>query len=180
MRIIAGTAKGRTILGPRGSGTRPMTDRAREALFSSLGPRVPGARVLDLFAGSGSLGLEALSRGAASAVLVERDGEALRVLSRNVARVGLGGEVRREDVNRYLDRCTIRFDLVFVDPPYALSLASVEEVLRKIAPLLDEGAPMVVHRRVGEDPPAVPGGLQRVAERTYGDSRLWTYEKEDM
>jgi 16S rRNA (guanine966-N2)-methyltransferase len=136
--------------------------------------------VLDLFAGSGSLGLESLSRGAATAVFVERGREALEVLSRNLARVGLGGEIRREDVGRYLDRCRDRFDLVFVDPPYALSLASVEEVLRKIALLLDEGATMVVHRRVGEDPPAVPAGLRRVAERTYGDSRLWTYEKEDM
>jgi 16S rRNA (guanine966-N2)-methyltransferase len=157
-----------------------MTDRAREALFSSLGSRVPGARVLDLFAGSGSLGLEALSRGAVSVEFVERGREALAALTRNVAGVGLGGEVRRTDVDRYLDRCDGRFDLVFIDPPYALSLASVEEVLRKIAPLLDVGATMVVHRRVGEGPPEVPDGLGLVAERTYGDSRLWTYEKEDM
>jgi 16S rRNA (guanine966-N2)-methyltransferase len=157
-----------------------MTDRAREALFSSLGAKVPGARVLDLYAGSGSLGLEALSRGAASVVFVEQGRDALAVLTRNVAGVGLGGEVRRSDVNRFLDRCDDRFDLVFVDPPYALSLASVEEVLGKTAPLLDVGATMVVHRRVGEGPPKVPGGLRVVAERTYGDSRLWTYEKEDM
>lgn len=180
MRIIAGSAKGRTLVGPRGSGTRPMTDRAREALFSSLGSRVPGARVLDLFAGSGSLGLEALSRGAVSVVFVERGREAQTALTRNVAAVGLGGEVRRSDVDRYLDRCRGRFDLVFVDPPYSLSLASVEDVLQKTAPLLAAGATMVLHRRAGEDPPEVSGGLHLVAGRTYGDSRLWTYEKEDM
>ena len=135
MRIIAGAAKGRKIVGPKGSGTRPMTDRAWEALFSSLGLKVSGARVLDLYAGSGSLGLESLSRGAASAVFVERGREALDALRRNVARLGLGGEVRREDVEGYLDRCRTRFDLVFVDPPYSLSLASVEEVLRKTAPM---------------------------------------------
>jgi 16S rRNA (guanine966-N2)-methyltransferase len=179
MRIIAGTAKGRTIAGPRGSGTRPMTDRAREALFSSLGTKVHDARVLDLYAGSGSLGLESLSRGAASVVFVERGKEAIGTLQRNIARVGLGGEVRKEDVHRYLDRCRSNYDLVFVDPPYALSLASVEEVLRKLVPRLTEGATIVVHRRADERAPEVSNVLHRVAERTYGDSRLWTYEKED-
>ncbi len=179
MRIIAGSAKGRTILGPKGSGTRPMTDRAREALFSSLGSRVSDARVLDLYAGSGSLGLEALSRGAQAAVFVEKAGAALTALRRNVDAVGLGGEVVGSDVPRFLDRCRASFNLAFVDPPYALSLASVQEVLSKLEPLLDADATVVVHRRVGEDPPAGPDGLKLVGERTYGDSRLWTYEKEE-
>ena len=179
MRIIAGMAKGRTIVGPRGSGTRPMTDHAREALFSSLGPAVLGARIIDLYAGSGSLGLEALSRGAESAVFVEQGREALIALRRNITKVALGGVVRNDDVNRFLDRCSSSFDLAFVDPPYALSLASVEEVLAKLERLLDGDAKLVVHRRAGEVAPEVPDRLTLVGEKTYGDSRLWTYQKED-
>ena len=180
MRIIAGTAKGRTVLGPKGLETRPMTGRAREALFSALAGRVPDARVLDLYAGSGSLGLEALSRGARSAVFVEMDRQALIVLRKNVATIGLGGEVVAADVDRYLDRCVLQFDLAFVDPPYALSLASVQEVLCKLEPLLDGNASVVVHRRAGEKPPEGSGSLHLERERTYGDNRLWTYLKEEM
>lgn len=179
MRIIAGSAKGRNLVGPKGLGTRPMTGRAREALFSILADRVPGARVLDLYAGSGSLGLEALSRGAQSAVFVEKDRQALSALHRNVATIDLGGEVIGGDVGRYLDRCRATFDLVFVDPPYALSLASVQEVLSKLEPLLDADASVVVHRRAGEDPPTGPGRLKLAGERIYGDSQLWTYRKEE-
>ena len=179
MRIIAGSAKGRILVGPKGHGTRPMTGRAREALFSSLADRVREARVLDLFAGSGSLGLEALSRGAQSVAFVEKDRQALIALRRNAAKVNLGGDVIAGDVGRYLDRCTSTFDLVFVDPPYALSLASVEEVLSKLEPLLDADASVVVHRRAGEDPPSGHRRLNLAAERTYGDSRLWTYRKEE-
>ncbi|MGZ8785957.1 MAG: 16S rRNA (guanine(966)-N(2))-methyltransferase RsmD [Acidimicrobiia bacterium] len=179
MRIIAGSAKGRTVVAPRGLATRPMTDRAREALFSSLADRVLHARVLDLFAGTGSLGLEALSRGAQSAVFVEKDGQALVALRRNVATINVGGEVVGGDVSRYLDHCSSIFDLVFVDPPYALSLASVEEVLRKLGPLLDVNASVVVHRRAGENPPGGIGDVHLVSERRYGDSRLWTYRKEE-
>lgn len=156
-----------------------MTDRAREALFSSLGPSVFDARVLDLYAGSGSLGLESLSRGARSVIFVEQGHDALIALRRNVTNVGLGGEVRRSDVGRFLDHCTSSFDLVFVDPPYALSLASVQEVLSKLEPLLDTDASVIVHRRAGEDPPTGDGRLKLAGERTYGDSRLWTYRKEE-
>ncbi len=156
-----------------------MTDRAREALFSSLGYRVEDARVLDLYAGSGSLGLEALSRGALSVVFVEKDRRALGTLRRNVATIDLGGNVIGTGVDRYLDRCGSTFNLAFVDPPYALSLASVQEVLSKLEPLLDADATVVVHRRVGEDMPAVPDTLTLVGARTHGDSRLWTYRKEE-
>jgi 16S rRNA (guanine966-N2)-methyltransferase len=156
-----------------------MTDRAREALFSSLGQRTQGARVLDLYAGSGSLGLEALSRGAHSVVFVEKARQALVALRRNAAAVGLGGEVFSTDVEGFLAHCRLSFDLVFVDPPYALSLASVQEVLSKIDPLLDTDATVVVHRRVGENPPTAGKRLTLVGERVYGDSRLWTYRKEE-
>lgn len=178
MRIIAGTHKGQRLAAPRGGDTRPLTDRAKEALFSSLGPAVAGARVLDLYAGSGSLGIEALSRGARSTVFVERNRRALEALRANLEATGLPGEVVADDVLRYLRRATGRFDLAFVDPPYGLSLASVEEVLDALAPLLSSGAPVVLHRRAGERAPGAPDSLELVDQRRYGDSRLWRLQKE--
>ncbi len=147
-------------------------------VIGPTGCRTPGCSTS--MPGSGSLGLEALSRGARSVVFVEMDRQALVALRKNAAAVDLGGEVIGGDVDRYLDRCTARFDLVFVDPPYALSLASVQEVLSKLEPLLDADASVVVHRRAGESPPEGPGGLNLADERAYGDSRLWTYRKEEM
>jgi len=178
MRIIAGMAKGRRLSGPSGSGTRPMTDRAREALFSSLGDSVVDARVFDLYAGSGSIGLEALSRGAESVVFVERARPALLALRRNIDSVGLGGTVSTLDVERFLDDTDIDADLAFVDPPYGLSLASVEKVLSKLVPRLTAGADVILHRRVGERPPNV-GGLALVDRHRYGDTVLWRLRKEE-
>ncbi len=181
MRVIAGRAKGHPLVAPRGLGTRPLTDRAREALFSALGEVVAGARVLDLYAGSGALGIEALSRGAAHVTFVERSRAALRALRRNLEAVGFEAEVVAADVARFLrDTENGRYELAFVDPPYALSLASVEDTLRELEPLLVAGAVVVLHRRAGEDPPpAVSPMLLLTDERRYGDSRLWRYEKEE-
>lgn len=176
MRIIAGSAKGRRLKAPR-EGTRPLTGRVREALFSSLGERVVGARVLDLFAGSGSIGLEAASRGAADVVFVENDRNAARVLGDNVAVVGLGGTVVRSDVVKYLGSSTDRFDLVFVDPPYAFRLPSVENVLALTSSRLEEGGTVVLHRRVGDAEPRSENLLCRDLRR-YGDAEIWVYEKE--
>jgi 16S rRNA (guanine966-N2)-methyltransferase len=178
MRIIAGIAKGRRLLAPRGVGTRPMMDRAREGLFSSLGESVVGAAVLDLYAGSGSLGLEALSRGARSAVFVERSRAALAALRANVTAVGLGGEVVAGDVDAYLERAPGLFDLVFVDPPYALPLASVEQVLGRLGPRLAGGGRVVLHRRAGEGPGLLPG-LRVIDRRRYGDTEITRLAKEE-
>jgi 16S rRNA (guanine966-N2)-methyltransferase len=177
MRVIAGAAKGRRLAAPRHGGTRPMTDRAREGVFSSLGASVPGARVLDLYAGSGSLGLEALSRGAAGAVFVERSRGALPALRANLAAVGLGGEVVATDVDEYLGRAAGPFDLVFVDPPYALPLASVRQALGRLVPLLAAGGIVVLHRRAGEEPVHTPG-LAETDRRRYGDSEITRLVKE--
>ena len=182
MRVIAGQARGRRLQGPRGRVTRPMTDRAREGLFSAIAAHVPQADVLDLFAGSGSLGLEALSRGAASVVFVERDRAALDVLAVNIAAVGLGGEVIAGDVDEVLagwptaivDRM---FDLAFVDPPYADSLASVEATLLELVPFLATEALVIVHRLGGQPRPRADG-LAAAGERTYGTATLWRYVKE--
>lgn len=154
-----------------------MMDRAREALFSSLGVLIPGSRVLDLYAGSGALGLEALSRGAESAVFVEQGEQALEALRENVSMIDLGGTVVPSDVNRFLAGTESQFDIVFVDPPYALELASVSEILGLIVDRVPVGGTVVLHRPDGEDPPEEPSGLSRVDDRRYGGTRLWRYER---
>jgi 16S rRNA (guanine966-N2)-methyltransferase len=126
MRIIAGRWRGHPIQAPPGRDTRPTTDRVREAWMSALQPELPGASVLDLFAGSGALGLEALSRGAERVVFVERSGAALRALRGNVERLGAGAAVQvvREDALRYAGRLASgAFDLVLADPPYGQDFA---------------------------------------------------------
>ena len=169
---------------PRGLITRPMTDRVREALFSAIAPVVPGAEVLDLYAGTGSLGLEALSRGASSAVFVERNPAVLRVLRENVAAVGLGGGVKAMEVGRFLARLVSRieapgpalFDLVFVDPPYDEASASVEETMRMLEPVTRIGATVIVHRRAGEEQPQT-SGFEKRGSRTYGSARVCRFRR---
>ena len=178
MRIIAGKAKSRRLVAPEGDTTRPMTDRMRESLFSSIGFVVPGAEVLDLFAGSGSMGLEALSRGANGATFVERDRGALEALRTNVDALGVGGRVIASDVDAFLGRCREAFDIAFVDPPYAVPLASVVETATKLSPLLTQGAVVVVHRRHNEELPAAIADLTLVDQRRFGGAGLWRYEKE--
>ena len=179
MRIIAGSAKGRRLVSPPGGDTRPLTGRAKEALFSSLGGRVVDADVVDLYAGTGSIGLEALSRGASRVVFVEKGRSALGALRKNIDAVGLGGDVVSEDVGAFLARVHDTFDLAFVDPPYALPLASLATVLEQLAPSLSDAATVVVHRRYGGEAPALPAGLVQTDRRRYGDTELWRFEKEN-
>jgi 16S rRNA (guanine966-N2)-methyltransferase len=172
MRIIAGAAKGRRLRAPKDRLTRPMTDRVKEAIFSSLGAAVDDAAVLDLFAGSGSLGLEALSRGAAEAVFVESRREAIRVLEANIDAVGLGGRIVPIRVEDYAGTSGIEFDLVFVDPPYDLPLPSVMTVLERLVRHLGREATVVVHRRHGSGDVLGPEGLNVVDRRRYGDAEI--------
>jgi 16S rRNA (guanine966-N2)-methyltransferase len=176
MRIIAGEAKGRRLETPP-DGTRPLTGKAREALFSILDDAIAGAAVLDLYAGSGSFGLEALSRGAADVVFVERDPQAVSVLQVNIDTVGLGGRAEPGDVEGYLGRSSQTFDVVFVDPPWALDDTAVEQVLTLAEPLVDQGGIVVVHRRAGGREP-VSDNLRLTDRRRYGDTELWLYAKE--
>ena len=180
MRIIAGVAGGRRLISPRGLHTRPATGRLREALFSSLGALVEGARVVDLYAGTGSFGLEALSRGAASATFVERDPAALRALRANVERVGLGGEVVPAPVDDALRADFGRYDIAFVDPPYALESSALAAVLALLEPLLDHGAIVIVHRRRDQGVEAAGGTLLLTGSRRYGDAEVWWYTKEEQ
>ena len=178
MRIIAGSARSRRLIGPPGTTTRPMTDRVRESLFSSIAAWLPESHVLDLYAGSGSMGLEALSRGAASATFVEQDRHALQALRTNIETVGLGGRVVAGEVDRFLAANTGQFDLAFVDPPYVVALPSLVETMTKLSPRLAQGGLAVVHRRRGDDPPVVIDDLVLCDQRQYGGAELWRYEKE--
>jgi 16S rRNA (guanine966-N2)-methyltransferase len=122
MRVIAGSAGGIRLDVPK-SGVRPTMDRVKAAIFSSLGERVIGAHVLDLFAGTGALGIEALSRGAAAAIFVENDRTAIAAIERNLARARLSGSVRKQDVFDFLSHASTaeRHDIIFADPPYERS-----------------------------------------------------------
>ncbi len=180
-RIISGTAGGRRLLTPRGSGTRPTSDRVREALFSRLEHLdvLGGARVLDLYAGSGALGLEAASRGAASVLLVESDRAAASVARANVMATRLHQvRVRAETVERLLlagPDPDEQVDLAFLDPPYALAEERLADVLRLlVTPRWLAGDALVVVERSSRSPePSWPPLLQTAGERRHGETRLW-------
>jgi len=173
-RIVAGTHKGRRLVVPAGTATRPTSDRAREGLFSSLQSLtdLDGCRVLDLYAGSGALGLEAASRGAAAVTLVEHDPKALAVLRANVADLGLGVAVVDAEVGAYLRRVPEPVDLALLDPPYELD---VDPVLELLVPWLAAGAVVVVERRTRGRAPAPPAGLSLLRDRRYGEATLWYF-----
>jgi 16S rRNA (guanine966-N2)-methyltransferase len=181
MRVIAGKAKGSRLKSP-GMGTRPMTDRMKEAVFSSLG-ELDGLKVLDLYAGSGSLGLEALSRGASKGTFVENAREAIVKLEENIQTTGLKrkSEVLWADVKATLERgSSKRYDLVFLDPPYGVAVPSVRGDLESIVTggfLSDEGR-IVVHRPQKESQ-LKPLGLELVWEREFGQARILVFCHED-
>jgi len=181
MRIIAGAARGRRLVAPPGDAVRPTADRVREALFSSLAPLIPGAAVLDGFAGSGALGLEARSRGAGRVTLVEQDRRALTALRRNVETVDLGDlTVVPGDVLRIAATGTLPgapFDLVLLDPPYALAEEVLATLLTDLVPVLSDGATVVVERAAAAPGPRWPAALRAVSERRYGSTRLHRAER---
>jgi 16S rRNA (guanine966-N2)-methyltransferase len=168
VRVVAGEFRGRRLAAPRGMRTRPTADRVREALFSMLGD-VSGARVLDLYAGSGALGIEALSRGAESAVFVERDARTAAVIDRNLASLGLEQRVVRQDAVRFLARAGGMFDLVFCDPPYD-SASRLAGPLAEHLPAVTSQAARIVTESDKRTPLELPFPL--LTERTYGDTRI--------
>jgi 16S rRNA (guanine966-N2)-methyltransferase len=176
MRVIAGELKGRRLVAPRGWKVRPTSDRVREAIFSALGD-VGGARVLDLYCGTGALAIEALSRGAAGAVLVDRD---TRPALGNVERLGLGGraELVRSDVPRWLagragEAEPPRFDLVLVDAPYRLAERVGLELDTHLPPLLAEGGRAIVESAARR--PLRLESLERLRQRRYGATDVSFY-----
>ena len=173
VRIISGSLGGRRLRAPRGAATRPTADKVRQALFNILGD-VSGARVLDLYAGTGALALESLSRGAASAVLVDKAAEPVRCIEENARDLGVVDQVRviRADAAAALARLRDeRFDLVFADPPYDLDPAAVLDAL---PPLRAPGARVIVeHDR--RHPPGVTETLALADLRRYGDTSISIY-----
>ena len=176
MRIVAGSYKGARIFAPRGRETRPTSDRVREAIFAILGS-VEGTHVLDLFAGSGALGLEALSRGAGRAVFVDSDTAAIKAIERNIAKLRVeGAAIVRADVARYLARETARYDVVFVDPPYEM-VESLRMPLAKHLPrLLAEEGVVVFESAAGVDPEL---SLHVQSTRRHGSTQLTFYEADE-
>lgn len=175
MRVIAGAARGRRLASPKGATTRPTADRVKEAWFSSLAPRLPGAHVLDLFAGSGALGLEALSRGAAQVTFVERDRRALDALRANVATVGLpGAHVVAAEVAAALAGALpgAPFDVVVADPPYATGEVWLGDVLGRLVEHLGVDAVVVLEAARRGPAPAWPPELGADEPRRYGDTVL--------
>lgn len=183
-RIISGSAGGRALRTPAGSMTRPTSDRVREALFSRLEHHglLVDTHVLDLYAGSGALGLEAASRGASRVLLVESDRKAAKVIARNIDTVGAAGvRVVTDTVERVLRAgppAGIRMDLVFIDPPYDISEEALTDVL---AGLVEHGwlAPeafIVVERSTRSPQPSWPGGLELSGEKRYGETTVWFAE----
>jgi len=181
VRIVAGVARGRRLTVPP-QGTRPTSDRVREALFSRLEHLdvLDGAQVADLYAGSGALGLEAVSRGAEHVVLVESAASAVAVCRKNVAALGLPAasvHVAAERVSAWLRRAGAgELDLALLDPPYDLGEPELGEVLVLLAPALAPGAVVVVERSARSPEPRWPAALERFDERRYGETVVWFAE----
>lgn len=179
MRVIAGVARG-TKLATVPGGTRPMTDRTREAVFSSLGALVDGARVLDLFAGTGAVGIEALSRGAESAVLVDSGAAAVRTIGENLRRTHLEGGatvLRREALRAVEGLETGSFDLVFLDPPYPLPAAELSQILAKLSErsIPVTGGVVVLSRQPKSSMPVIPVNWRSERRRSYGAADIFVF-----
>jgi 16S rRNA (guanine966-N2)-methyltransferase len=182
-RVIAGTARGIRLDAP-GPGTRPLGDRVKQTLFAVLEPDLPGSRFLDLFAGSGAAGIEALSRGAAHVTFLERDAAAARVIVANLARTHLGDPGRvtvvRSDVLAWLRdrarRADPPWDIVLLDPPYA-DVAGLDAALESIGPLLAPGGRVVAKHFWRDAPPPVAGLLASERERRFGETALTFYRR---
>jgi 16S rRNA (guanine966-N2)-methyltransferase len=186
-RVIAGTARGIRLEAP-GSGTRPLADRVKQTLFAILEPDLPGARVLDLFAGSGAAGIEALSRGAAAVTFVEHDAGAARVIATNLARTRLGNPavtVVRDDALRWLRGAgagsadsSPPFDVVVVDPPYDRGELLLE-ALEAVGPVVAPGGRVVAKHFWRDTPPDRVGLLASERERRFGETALTFYRRQE-
>lgn len=180
MRIIAGSARGRNLKSPRGMSTRPTSDRVREALFNILSTLVPDSRFLDLFSGTGAVGIEALSRGAAKAVLVEKDRTTTRIIYDNLKLCGMldQAEILALDVAKaiqVLGKKKESFDLIFIDPPYkkGFEQPTIEKILEQ--QLLANGGTLVVESDQTDLPPERVNSLKTYRRERYGDTALTFY-----
>lgn len=179
MRVITGLARGRRLETLPGEATRPTAEKVKESLFSAIQFDIEGRRVLDLFAGSGQLGIEALSRGASGCVFVDKNTEAVKIIRRNLQNTGLSSmaQVLGTDALSYLTRPGDRFDLVFLDPPYAAEL--LLPALNKVAPLVNDGGIIVCETEDGVELPQRVDRFSVARTYKYGRICLWLYRYED-
>lgn len=179
MRVISGTARGIQLKTPDGMKTRPTADRVKEAQFSIIQFEIPGARILDLFGGTGQLGIEALSRGASGAVFVDHSEDACRIIRENLRRTGFleRAAVVRADYMDYLNHCSDQFGIVFLDPPYAEEF--LENALKRITEIdiLQSGGIIVAERPVGKVLPWNPEAFLRSKDYKYGKTLLTVFRK---
>ncbi len=178
MRIISGIARGRRLEAPEGTETvRPTTDKVKEAIFSSIQFDIEGRRILDLFAGSGQLGLEALSRGAASAVFVDKEYSSCELIKRNVKHCGFESEAKvyKADFSAFLMGCAESFDIAFLDPPYSAGL--LEEALSAISEKINDGGIIVCEYPLGGVSPKAPEGFSE-KQKKYGKTLVSFFRKE--
>ncbi len=182
MRVISGKARGVQLKTPQGLQTRPTADRVKEALFSILQFDLPGKRILDLFGGTGQLGIEALSRGSVSAVFVDAGEDACKLIRENLRRTKLeaAGTVVRSDYLTYLNRCREHFDIIFLDPPYAEVF--LENALKRIAEIdiLQSGGIIVAERPAGKELSLDFPDFIRSKDYRYGQTVLTLYRKESL
>ena len=180
MRVITGKARGVVLKTPEGMATRPTTDRVKEAMFSIIQFEIPTARVLDLFGGTGQLGIEALSREAKSAVFVDEREEACRLIRENLRRTKLEqfGRVVRSDYLAYLKSTREKFDIIFLDPPYAEVF--LEKALKMITEIdiLQSGGIIISERPIGKDLPWEFPGYERSRDYKYGNTLVTIYRKQ--
>ncbi len=181
MRVISGTAKGRRLITKPGEETRPTIDRVKEAVFSMLQNRIYASRVLDLFAGSGALGIEALSRGAEHAVFVEKDSAAVKIVEQNLKDTRLWDKSRliKGDALAFLGKATESFDIIFIDPPYAAGLYGEVFSLICSGGLLAPDGIIICEHKTGTELPLCPPLLQ-VSDRKYGNVSVAVLKKESI
>ena len=187
VRVISGSARGRSLKAVPGMGTRPTTDKVKEAIFSMIGPYFDGGYVLDLFAGTGGLGIEALSRGAERAIFVDMDPKSIEVIKQNLktAKLENQAEVYRNDAMRAIKALEKRakgFDLIFLDPPYKMT--NVDEMMLDLAQrgLVQEDANVMVEHDASHAYPEVVGNFKQTRVANYGETTvtIYRYEKEEQ
>jgi len=179
MRVITGSARGISLKTPEGLSTRPTADRVKEALFSAIQFHIPAARVLDLFGGTGQLGIEALSRGAKSAVFIDNQESACKLIRENLRRTRLeaSAQVIRSDYAAYLQKCNQKFDIIFLDPPYAEKF--LENSLKMITEIdiLQSGGIIVAERPLGKELNVDFSGFERSKDYKYGNVLIAIFRK---
>lgn len=179
MRVITGTARGRKLKTPENYDIRPTTDNVKEAIFNIIQFDIEGRRVLDLFAGTGQMGIECLSRGAESAVFVDQSREAVQIVRDNLKTCGLKGTVLQQDAVSFLNGCG-RFDLIFMDPPYDSDLYEIVLNNNKLVDILSDGGIIICEARRERQLPDLAGPITKRREYCYGRVKVCIYTKENL